>query len=229
MKVSLVIPTYPPHFKYIFKLLENISNFTVLPYEVIISASSVDNNLRGVLSEIHNLSRINHANLNVKILATDEKQNASQNRNRGCKVAEGDFIMLVDGDDLVHIKKLEICMNVMQKNGNINLLVTNYDTFSNHWNTNCNLVDPYKRIYECFINPTCTNLYSEPKSAIHHGHVFFKSDIFRVVRYNEKIWPGEDGDFCQRVLKSFGGCYTVDEKLMGYMKGSDSTKTLVLS
>ena len=206
MNISLIVTTYPPHFKYIIDLIKNIEQFTLLPTEVIIAVSEYNNTFPTINSSI----------LNIKLLNTTIKQNAAQNRNRAVEVALYDYICIVDGDDLVHLKKLEMCSNIIKNNPEVILLLHNYDMFEQQWDFNKDIDESNIKLHECFINPTCTNLMTHPKElAITHGHAFFKKNI---VRYREDTWPGEDGLFCQDVLRMFKNVYMIDLPLIGYRR-----------
>jgi glycosyltransferase involved in cell wall biosynthesis len=205
--VSVIITLYPPHFQYITNLIKNIELFTLLPKEVIISISEYN----------HNFPKIN-STLNIKLLPVQYKQNAAQNRNRAIQCASGDYICIIDGDDFVHIRKLEILNKVILENPKINLLLHNYEMFRGSWDIKKPLDYHNIDIHKCYINPTCTNLMTKPERPIHHGHVFFKRNIFNTIKYPENIWPGEDGYFCQTILKNLGEVYMIDLKLIGYRK-----------
>ena len=211
MNISLIITLYPPHFKYIIDLIKTIEQFTLIPDEVIISVSEYNNTFPIINSSI----------LNIKLLPINIKQNAAQNRNRAIQVTLCDYICIVDGDDIVHLKKLEICSNIIKNNPEINLLVHNYDNFKQQqsWNYSKNIDDSNIKLYECFIDPKCTNIMTKPQVIwIHHAHVFFKKSIFNDIKYREdKISERkEDGLFCQDVLRRFGNVFTIDLPLVGY-------------
>lgn len=211
MNISLIITLYPPHFKYIIDLIKNIEQFTLLPAEVIISVSEYNDTI----------PMINSSTLNIRLLPINIKQNAAQNRNRAINVAIYDYVCIVDGDDLVHLKKLEICSNIVKNNPEVTLLLHNYDFFKEKqiWNINKSIDDSNIKIHECFINPTCTNLMTSPTQlSLHHAHVFFKKSIFNDIKYREDICYEriEDGLFCQDVLRRFGKVYMIDLNLIGY-------------
>ena len=210
MNISLIVTLYPPQFNHINYLLKNIEQFTLLPKEVIISVSEYNNTFPVINSNI----------LNIKLLPINIKQNAAQNRNRALKVAMYDYICIVDGDDLVHLKKLEICSNIIKNNPEVNLLLHNYDNFTEQsWNFNKSIDESNIKLHQCVINPTCSNLMTRPKEfGIHHAHVFFKKNIFNQIKYREDIFSvrKEDGLFCQDVLQHFGNVFMIDLPLVGY-------------
>lgn len=211
MSISLIVTLYPPHFKYIIDLIKHIEQFTLLPTEVIISVSEYNDTFTTINSSI----------LNIKILPINIKQNASQNRNRAINVAIGEYICIADGDDLIHVKKLEICSNIFKNNPEVNLLVHNYATFcvkSHQWDFNKHIDDSDIELHECFINPIGSNISTKQPYDIHHAHVFFKKSIFNYIKYREDIQSErkEDGLFCQDIIRQIGNVYMVDLKLIGY-------------
>lgn len=210
MNISLIVTLYPPHFKHIDFLIKNIEQFTLLPAEVIISVSEYNNKFPTINSNI----------LNIKLLPINIKQNAAQNRNGALQTAIYDYICIVDGDDLVHLKKMEICSNIIKNNPNVNLLLHNYDKFNEQrWNFDKILDESNIKLHECVINPTCSNLMTQPNGfAIHHAHAFFKKNIFNEIKYREDDSHSgrEDGFFCQDVLRKFGNVYMVNLPLVGY-------------
>ena len=212
--VSLIITAYPPHFKYLGGLIKNIENGIVQPDEIIISASET--------SEAKLSQFIQKNKLNIRIIPTELKQNASQNRNRAIKVANSDYIMIADGDDLVHNRKLEICVKIFKQNPNIQLLLHNYDIFSTDWESDKKLIfnendskSQIKQIHEK--EPNHTNLIGE--FPLHHAHVMFKRSIWPTIQYNEDVRYArrEDGKFCQDILDKLGNVYAIDLPLIGFL------------
>jgi glycosyltransferase involved in cell wall biosynthesis len=51
---------------------------------------------------------------NLIILATEEKQLAGENRNRGSDVANGQYVVFMDSDDEYHPQKLELSLDLLE-------------------------------------------------------------------------------------------------------------------
>jgi glycosyltransferase involved in cell wall biosynthesis len=96
MNISVVIPCYPPHQKYIPRLLRNLENQIVRPSEVILSLSEVSaeegDNLREKWSRLTPLP--------IKVATWPTQANASVNRNNGALEATGEYITFLDADDI---------------------------------------------------------------------------------------------------------------------------------
>jgi glycosyltransferase involved in cell wall biosynthesis len=208
MNISLIITTYPPHFKYLNDLIKNIDHSTLLPSEVIIAVSEYNDTFPCIQSNI----------LNIKLLPVHCKQNAAENRNRAIRIATGEYICIVDGDDFIHVKKLEICRKIFESDSKVTFLVHNYDTFTTNWDYNKNIDDTHTKLHECFINSGCCNIMTNNDHPIHHAHVFFKKNLFNEIQYKEDelSYRKEDGIFCQDILNRFGNVYMIDLPLVGY-------------
>lgn len=97
--VSVVVPIYPPHFKFIPSLLQQLEKQTIQPNEIIFALSECDDKKA---EELRNTYK------NCIFLNTTEKQFAGANRNRGKQIAKGDIIMFLDADDVYHPQKIEV-------------------------------------------------------------------------------------------------------------------------
>ena len=98
MKVSVIIPVYNVE-KYIKKTLDSVINQTYRNIEIIIiDDGSTDNTFK--ICEKYQLNK------NVKIIKQINK-GVSNARNNGLKIATGEYILFVDGDDYIEKNTLK--------------------------------------------------------------------------------------------------------------------------
>ena len=225
--ISVIIPTYPPHFHKIDGLICNIIGQSNYPEEVIICASQCSEEDGKILQ--NTLITKYEPLFNIIVSTTIEKNNPAENRNRGIFVAKNKFIMNLDCDDFSHCRKVEIMYYIIQNNPGIDLICHNYilDNVPCSKTLNFNIdinnlktyndVEKYKvDTQNMLINkPTCTNIVIENKW-IHHAHIVFNKDAG--IRFNEtkEYFKREDGKLCQEFLFNDKIILYLDEKLTLY-------------
>jgi hypothetical protein len=225
--ISIIIPTYPPHFNKLDNLICNIVCQTVQPEEVIICASECSIDMAEKLTK--QLISKHNPIFDLRFSITVNKNNAAENRNRGIKCAKSKYIMNLDCDDYSHCRKIEIMKYLLYKYPNVNLICHSY---SIHQEPSCDNLNFYidvenlkifndsekykKTTMGCLkVNPKTTNLGIEGKH-IHHAHIIFNKDL--EITFNETVeyTRREDGKLCQDILFNHGNVIYLDEKLTLY-------------
>ncbi len=224
MKVSIVIPIYPPHFHLLPSLINQIEKQTEQPDEIIIAASeTTTKTIYEYLSKI-NLSILKK----IKVTTSENKQFAGINRNMGIKKASGDIIIFMDADDIYHKRKIEISKKIYEKH-NYDLLIHSYGN-KNENIDNIIMKDEYDIIItdEIYNNTFKNGRNREQETGyqgntnlwanfpIHHG-VITISNKMRKYEYTD-LRMGEDGKFCRDILYDKNKVIMVNLKLMSYQK-----------
>jgi glycosyltransferase involved in cell wall biosynthesis len=116
IKISVVIPVYNSS-ETILRALESVVNQTLEPHEIIIiNDGSKDNSLTIIKNYIKE-----HSDFNFKLI--DKKNGGvSSARNAGLKIASGNWIALLDSDDIWHLNKLELQIKLLKENKEIDFL-----------------------------------------------------------------------------------------------------------
>ena len=202
---SIVIPCYPPHFKFLDKLIEQINNFNVTDdftiKEIIIAASETDT------IDIKTISKYP-----IVLSLSSERCNASKNRNRGWEKVRGDWIVFLDADDIYHPDKILVTNKVISENPDVDCFIHGYKRGS--------IKD------EDFLKPVSNpriilsdEVYSQTfnKNNIHGSNVKFPmKDVLPAqhaaitvrsssnIRFDEDVSKErrEDGIFCREHLKN---------------------------
>jgi glycosyltransferase involved in cell wall biosynthesis len=269
MLFSIVIPVHPPHFKYLQNLVNKLLNIKTddFDYEIIIAASECSNQTKDNLisnfqqsknfvpdtpsapsrfvedkserSEIFDASTGNVPDTKIRIINTEKRCNAAENRNRVWNDCKGDWIVFTDADDLYHPNRLYIINKLLKKfNQECNLILHNYyfirersdmytsEDLVNSENNEIEEIQLNDELYEstfgCSKEEIHTKNLSEilnrdsikPRFPLTQGCSAVRKDID--IRFNESLQTGEDPYFCREVLYKIGGVYCLKNKLMIY-------------
>lgn len=187
LKTSLIIPCFFGHFRGACSLIETYRKQTVLPDEVVISVSSIqDKDL--VLNSVLFTEKWP---FEINVLMTEEPKSAAQNRNLASKVAKGDIFIYQDSDDLPYDRRIEVIKHFFETLKIDHLLhhyiyeVQDFRDFDE-----IEKISYYKPRY---FSP---NIGCNPAVAI-------RREVFDVIQWPESISHGEDSYFNEQVLTHF--------------------------
>jgi len=101
--ITVVVPCYPPHQKYIPRILEQLNKQSIKPDEIIVALSEVT--VEETLSQLKEWSQL--TDIPLQVVGQPIKALAAVNRNFGALHATTDYIVFLDADDQYHIKLIE--------------------------------------------------------------------------------------------------------------------------
>lgn len=235
--ISVCIPVVPYHLKYLPELLDSINSQTYKAHEVIIALSGTTEQQCNYIS-----NEFKKAFMDINLIFTHHvsKQRIGLNRNRSAKIASGDIITFMDPDDIMHVNRLELIMDAVNKlnakcvlhgyiKNNINLSYFNNNFNLNNINIeNTNVINELtKSRFDSIQNKNDPKEYWFDKRYIHGQPSFVKEffDSFDGGYCNEK--RGSDVIFLNKVLNicSNNDMVYLDAPLVNYMS-IRSTKQL---
>lgn len=200
MKKSLgiAIPTYDKHMSYLKDLLDLISESTVLPEQVSISASS----FKGNEPEMKNYP------FEVIFTTTKETKNAAQNRNIAGSKLTTDIISFIDGDDLPHIKRNEVIVQYFQEN----TLPLVHSYFTNkvpsdkiiHTKKDIELFNIEIGVVNYVPDNSIQPMTKNRVVSFHNAHISLLRKDFEQFKYDEEesYSRREDTFFCKKLVES---------------------------
>ncbi|KLT71057.1 glycosyltransferase family 2 protein [Flavobacterium sp. ABG] len=199
MKISVVIPMYNSE-KTITTCINSVLNQTFRgEIEIIVVNDGANDNSKTIVEE---LILKNSSSIDIKLI-NKVNGGVSTARNAGMKVADGDWIALLDSDDEWSSNKLERQIQVLNENPAIDFLgaCRNGEKFSNIlWKKlgDLNKISSRDLLLKfVFIVPT----------------VIFKKEILSTVGYfDETLRFAEEGIFFIKIAQNYN-CYLLNESL----------------
>ncbi len=195
MRVSVIIPTFNRK-DFVVEAIESVLTQSVKPYEVIV----VDDGSQDGTGE---LIKQKYPHI---VYIYQENKGVSSARNRGIKEAKGDYIALLDSDDLWKKDKLKKHIEFIEKHPEYRVSQTD-----EVWIRNGKFVNPMKKHkkYGGYIFDKCLPLCIVSPSA-----VIIKKTVFEDYGYFDETMPAcEDYDMWLRV-SAFEPIGLLEEKLI---------------
>ena len=185
---SVVIPTYN-RAAFILKTLESVLAQTYSHYEVIVVDNCSTDDTVELLEPLVRAGRI-------RLIRHEQNYERSRSRNTGMEAASGDFLTLLDSDDIMYPTCLEDAASYVRANPNIKC-----------FHNLAEIIDENGDVVYRLPYPSLKNRFK----AIAEGNFmscigdFIHRDIYRSYRFDtDPCMPGlEDWDFWLRVIADF--------------------------
>ena len=188
--ISIGIPCTADHIQFLEELIYNINKQDILPKEIIISLSSSNNsnNLKKTLNKI--------SLVNVKLIETDKKQYAGENRNICAQNCSTEYISFIDADDLMAPSRNKVIEDLIKK--------TKFDVlYHNFTDSKYKLSNNYNEIKDTNYNK---KVYLKQKDEKHpnleyitHGHLTIKTNVL-LENLMDTDGYGEDSRYLHKIF-----------------------------
>lgn len=201
--ISVIIPTYN-RAHCILDAVATAANQTHRNIEiVVVDDGSTDDT-------VAKLSEYRHTEPRLKILQQPTNQGVSAARNRGIDAAEGDYIALLDSDDIWDPRKLELQLKEIQAAPAGELTLCACRTTINHLNENGIVTDSIGT------NLTANRLNSEFITPYPSTWLVPRETFDRVGSFDPDLSCSEDHEWVIRFKKEGGKFCLVEERLIEY-------------
>jgi glycosyltransferase involved in cell wall biosynthesis len=194
--VSVVIPLYNTE-KWIGDTLQSVLNQSYENIEIIcVDDCSTDDTLKVVEKHIAISSKI-------KAISLKKNSKTAAARNAGIEIATGEFILPLDGDDLIEKPYIKSAIQIFLNNPEIAVIYCNAKKFGSvdeEWN-----LDPYnpKEIIK--------------KNMVHCSGLYRRTDWVKYGGYNEDLIFGrEDWDFWLKFVENKRVFYRIPNYFFSY-------------
>ncbi len=191
--VSVIIPTYNSG-KFIAQTVQSVLEQTYRPHEVIIIDDGSTDDTKAVLSGFHDRIKYFY----------QENLGPSAARNKGIKMARGEYVSFLDADDLWTSNKIEVQLDFLERHREIGLVFSDIEEFDGekiiNRRSSCLAVQVYGPdnvlhvpLQEAFIKLLMTN-FIPTNTVMVRRECFKKAGIF-----DESLRIVEDRDMWLRI------------------------------
>ena len=182
-KFSIVIPLYKTPKKYLLEMVDSVLQQTYSNLELcLVDGSGEDSPLSGILKDLQKRDS------RVKVKDLGENLGIAENTNAALAMAQGDYIVLADHDDLMALDALYECTKALNENNDIDVIYTDEDKvdMDSKEYFDPNFKPDFNIDYLCSVNYIC--------------HLFvFKRELFETLGGFRKEFDGaQDHDLILR-------------------------------
>lgn len=205
--ITTIIPLYNAKDTIVATINSVLNQTYKEPIEIIIVN---DGSTDGCEKLVEELIEQNSTNRIIKLI-NKPNGGVSSARNRGIKEASGDWIALLDSDDIWLLEKLQKQVDEINKNSNIKFIGTNRNNeIYPFFNKNKN------QLYTINTKEMLLKWWPSTPTVMFEKNVFFE-----VGGYDEKLKGAEDGDFWLRCAEKYD-IYVLNEFLVNTGHGKKS-------
>lgn len=210
MTLGIAIPTYVKHVCYLDPLLANITTSTLRPDKISVSCSSMPFDM---------VLKVTYNSVPVLLQYTKESLNPAQNRNRAAAVLDTDILSFIDGDDLMHPRRLEYIQFVFSNHPSIDVVYHSYSRGLDYPHTFESIDQPTLLLNVIEPNPDAWGVRVST-SPLHHAHVSMRRSIFETFKFDESSDHAfrEDSVYAKKLLEHGIRPAYIENPLSHYIK-----------
>lgn len=208
--VSIIIPIYNQE-KYLAETLQSVIHQTYSNWEcILVNDGSTDGSVAVINEYLAQENRFHFIN--------SENQGVSNARNLALKQVKGQYILFLDGDDLIHPDKLQKALYYFQKNNDLSIVFNTTNYFQNSIDKTL-----YPMIiYADLLNFTDLLLYWNEKIIIPIHSAIIKRSLFEGIEFNTDLTAQEDWLVWIRLFQKNPKVLVLDSVLSYYRKHNTS-------
>lgn len=206
-KFSIVIPLFNTPIEYLKVIVDSILNQTYGNLQLCLADGSTKDEVEQFIKEhYHSEARISYKRLEVN-------GGISENTNAALEMADGDYIMLSDHDDIVELNALYEMVKAINDNPAIDIIYTDEDK-----------VDMDGKIfYDPFFKPDFNLDLIRSNNYICHIFVVKKSIVDKIGKFRSQYDGAQDYDFILRCCEQAGCIHHIPKILYHWRSHPAST------
>ena len=209
-KISVIITAYNVE-KYIGNVLNALRYQTYKNLEIIVVNDGSKDNTHNIIEEY----KKNDARI---VYIKTENQGVSLARNEGLKIATGEYIAFLDGDDVVDTKYFEILYNTLIDN-KADVAVCDFKKITESKANKFSIKTKKSKIKKCNNIEYLKDMFTlnSVKYVVVWGKLY-KADVVKNFHFTPNVYTGEDALFNYEVFKQDLVFAILDLPLYGYVQ-----------
>lgn len=184
-KISIVIPLYNTPKKFLLELIKSVQNQTYTNWELCLADGST--------KTLDYLDKVIKKDKRIKYQVLAENKGISGNTNEALKLATGDFIALLDHDDLIPVNSLFEIVKTINENKDVEYIFTDEDKFTDI---------KKKTRYEPNFKPDYSFDTLTSYNYICHFSIFKKELMDKLGGFKEEFNGSQDYDLILRAIEN---------------------------
>lgn len=204
---SFIVPSYNGEPEFLSECLDSMLNQSYKNFEIVICDDASTNE-----DSIKLLEKYEKNNKQINLIKRKKNGMISIASNDAIKAAKGDFIVLVDNDDVVHQDSLYYFAKALNKDKNIDFLYSDEDKID----YSGNIMEPHFK--PDFSPDTLMSL-----NYICHLSCIRKSIVDKVGGFRSEFDGSQDYDLFLRIVENTNNIYHIEKVLYHWRQTKDST------
>ena len=203
LKTSVIIPCCYKHFEYLFEIIIDYCQQTIMPDEIVISLSQAHLVAQAAINKLINYNWP----FPVILITSEKKLFAGENRNIAAANCSGDIIICQDADDKPHPQRIEIIKSIF--------IETKVDHLMHGYAKKATDLDFYYDKNRSFY---------QKRFRLTPGNIAIKKEVFAKIKWSN--FPrGQDCKFNQDVKNAGFNCQKIYLPLLWYRKDLSSKQS----
>lgn len=204
---SFIVPSYNGDPKFLKECLDSLLNQSYKNFEIVICDDASTNE-----DSVKILEEYEKNNKNITLVRRKKNGMISKASNDAIKAAKGEFIVLVDNDDVIHQDSLYYFAKALNKDKNIDFLYSDEDK-----------IDYNGKIMEPHFKPDFSPDTLMSLNYICHLSCIRKSLVDKVGGFRSEFDGSQDYDLFLRLVENTDKIYHVEKVLYHWRQTPDST------
>lgn len=200
--VSVIMATFNETPDFITESIQSILDQTYANFEFIILDDSSNDDTKSAIDKMASLDS------RIKIIRKNERMGFVPALNEGLRIAKGDFIARMDGDDISYPYRFEVQLRYFSEHPEVDILGGALDII----NEDGNVVS--RRIYPLQGLPL--KLYTILRDPIAHPTVMMRRERLKQWLYDESYRRGEDIELWLRLRNEGANMRNIENPLLKY-------------